>query len=111
MRSHICLLAVLILVLADAGGFPSPAHAGEETLIEKGFNLLYQLKFAEARRPFADWQRENPKDPSSYEALATSYLFIAIRENQEDLARSQLLNLAAHFPENPLFQAELARLN
>jgi hypothetical protein len=68
-------LAVLIVALANAGGFSTPADAGEETLIEKGFNLLYQLKFEEARRQFTDWQQENPKDPLSYEILAASYLF------------------------------------
>lgn len=34
----------------------------------------------------------------------------AMREKQEDLARIQLLDLVAHFPENSLFQQELARL-
>jgi len=33
----------------------------------------------------------------------------ALREKQEDVARIQLLDLAAHFPENPLFQRELSR--
>jgi hypothetical protein len=34
----------------------------------------------------------------------------AIREKREDLARNLLRDLAAQFPENPLFRAELARL-
>lgn len=34
----------------------------------------------------------------------------AIREKQEELARGLLQDLAAQFPENPLYQAELARL-
>ena len=34
----------------------------------------------------------------------------AMREKQEDVARKQLLDLATRFPQNPLFQEELARL-
>jgi hypothetical protein len=34
----------------------------------------------------------------------------AMREKHEEIARTQLLDLAAHFPENPLFREELARL-
>ena len=44
--------------------------------------------------------------------LAEIFLALAaIREKQDDLARSQLRDLALHFPENPLYRAELARLD
>jgi predicted Zn-dependent protease len=35
----------------------------------------------------------------------------ALREKQVDLARIQLQQLVAEFPENPLFASELAKLN
>jgi len=35
----------------------------------------------------------------------------AMRENQQDLARKQLSDLVAQYPDNPLFASELARLN
>jgi hypothetical protein len=75
MSSRISLWVVLVLVLAQKGEFASLAHAGEKTLIENGFNLLYQLKFGEARGQFIDWQRTDPQDPLGYEAVAASYLF------------------------------------
>ncbi len=35
----------------------------------------------------------------------------AMREKQENVARRQLLDLSAHFPDNPLFKQELAHLD
>ena len=76
MRWRRRLLTVPVLALAAIAELLSPpACAGEKPLIEKGFNLLYQLKFEEARRQFMNWQRENPADALSYEAIAASYLF------------------------------------
>jgi hypothetical protein len=75
MRSRVSLLAVYMLAVVAAGEFSPPAYAGEKPPVEKGFNLLYQLKFEEARRQFADWQKDNPQDPLGYEAVAASYLF------------------------------------
>jgi len=75
MRTRISILAVCMLALVIAGEYCSPACAGEKPLVEKGFNLLYQLKFEEARRQFAEWQKNNPQDPLGYEAVAASYLF------------------------------------
>jgi hypothetical protein len=44
-------------------------------------------------------------------AFAEIFLALAaMREKQDDVARNQLLDLVAHYPENPLFQRELARL-
>ena len=43
--------------------------------LKRALISLYQLKFEEARRQFADWQKDNPQDPLGYEAVAASYLF------------------------------------
>lgn len=56
----------------------APADApGETTLtgLDLGFRLLYDLRFAEARNLFGEWQRERPPDPMGYTAEAASYLF------------------------------------
>ncbi|HMD30747.1 MAG TPA: hypothetical protein VKG84_02475 [Candidatus Acidoferrales bacterium] len=49
--------------------------ANPATPVEKGFHLLYQLKFAEARAQFAAWQKQQPDDPLGFSAEAASYLF------------------------------------
>ena len=58
--------------------FKSPSastYSGVKPQVELGFNLLYGLKFSEARNQFADWQRMNAEDPLGYVATAASYLF------------------------------------
>lgn len=46
-----------------------------KTQIECGFNLLYELKFGEARSQFTAWQKMNPDDPLGYVSMAADYLF------------------------------------
>ena len=70
------------LVLAMSA-FGTPGYAGQPTSpiplsgneIETGFNLLYQLKFAEAREQFLRWGQARPDDPMGHVSLAASYLF------------------------------------
>ncbi len=69
------LFVFLIAILALAYAPSYLAQAGEKPQIESGFNLLYELKFGEARKQFSEWQTTNPKDPLGYEAMAASYLF------------------------------------
>ncbi len=64
-----------ILILASAYAPFCQAIAGEKPQIESGFDLLYELKFGEARTQFSEWQRANPADPLGYAAMAASYLF------------------------------------
>jgi hypothetical protein len=47
----------------------------KKTEIENGYNLLYDLKFKEARAQFAAWQEAHPEDPLSDVSIAVSYLF------------------------------------
>jgi hypothetical protein len=56
----------------------SPAAAMQSDTkpqIESGFDLLYSLRFGDARRQFAVWQQMRPSDPFGYIATAASYLF------------------------------------
>jgi tetratricopeptide (TPR) repeat protein len=68
-------LFVSILMMAAFHGRPHQVIAGEKPQIESGFNMLYELKFGEAREQFSEWKRANPTDPLGYAAMAASYLF------------------------------------
>jgi hypothetical protein len=67
-----CLFA--IPTMASTCGASPQLTAWSKPQIESGFNLLYTLRFAEARDRFADWQRTNPGDPVGYAAMAAGYL-------------------------------------
>lgn len=74
MRASRTFFISILLIAAFSG----PAHrviAGEKPQIESGFNLLYELKFGEARKQFSEWKGANPADPLGYAAMAASYLF------------------------------------
>ncbi len=66
---------ISILVIAAFSGTAHQVIAGEKPQIESGFNLLYELKFGEARERFSEWKRANPADPLGFAAMAASYLF------------------------------------
>ena len=71
MRIPALFLTALILLLTKEG------HSWDrpKPQIERGFNLLYELKFEQARSQFTDWQHGNPMDPLGYVAMAAGYLF------------------------------------
>ena len=80
MPRHSYLLALLLL-LSPMVGFAqqapdvdSPAFTSVPE-ISRGFDLLYQQRFAEARETFADWESRNPEEPFGEVAVAASYLF------------------------------------
>ncbi len=64
------LLAALALI-----GSAGAARAEHTPRLDAGFRLLYELRFAEARGQFGEWQKERPGDPFGYTAEAASYLF------------------------------------
>ena len=68
IRGFFWAYALTYLILM-AGNLPA------KTAIENGFDLLYNLKFAEARSQFLDWQQNNPGDPMGDISIAASYLF------------------------------------
>jgi tetratricopeptide (TPR) repeat protein len=51
-----------------------PAFSSDPQL-EKGYRLLYQQKFPEARDIFEKWSAQNPNEPFGQVSLAASYLF------------------------------------
>ena len=80
MPRHSYLLALLLLLspmVAFAQQVPdvdSPAFTSVPE-ISRGFDLLYQQRFADARKTFADWESRNPEEPFGEVAVAASYLF------------------------------------
>ena len=72
---------VLLLLLSPIVGFAREAPDADEPALRTvpelsaGFDLLYELRFAEAREGFTDWESRNPKDPFGEVAVAASYLF------------------------------------
>jgi hypothetical protein len=80
MLRHSYFLALLLLLspivgfARDAPDIDSPAFTTVPEL-RAGFDLLYELRFAEARKAFTDWESRNPEDPFGEVAVAASYLF------------------------------------
>jgi len=79
MKGHLVVLFVMLqgfAVFADQvqGARLGPAFSSDAEL-EKGYNLLYEQRFAEARETFEKWIEENPKEPFGQVSLAASYLF------------------------------------
>src|SRR5579871_2305945 len=67
MRS--ALLSILLCASLQAGTVASP------TLVEQGYQQMYNLDFDGAHRSFADFQRERPEDPLGPVSDAAAYLF------------------------------------
>jgi hypothetical protein len=90
MLRYSCLLALLLLLSPMGSSAPagpdvdSPAFATLPEL-STGFDLLYELRFAEARKTFANWESRNPDQPFGEGAVAASYLF-------EELYRQNVLS-------------------
>lgn len=64
-------LTVILLLL----GCLAPACHAELTLLDVGYRHMYNLRFDEAHRSFAEWQRMNPTDPMGPVSQAAAYLF------------------------------------
>jgi len=58
--------------------------SGAERELDAGFQLLYHLRFNQAREQFTEWQQSHPADPMGPTAEAASYLF-------EELERHNVL--------------------
>jgi tetratricopeptide (TPR) repeat protein len=78
------LLPLLAAVLAGCFFAPPSAPARATPLgpafssdpeLEKGYRLLYQQQFPEARATFEQWIAQNPTEPFGHVSLAASYLF------------------------------------
>jgi hypothetical protein len=70
----VLLLSPSINFARNTPGVESPAFTTVPEL-GAGFDLLYEQKFAEARKAFANWESRNPEQPFGEVAVAASYLF------------------------------------
>jgi hypothetical protein len=68
------LLSPVVDFARETSGVESPAFTTVPEL-SAGFDLLYQQRFAEARKAFASWESRNPEEPFGEVAVAASYLF------------------------------------
>lgn len=96
-QSYFLALLLLLLVLSPTVGLArevpdadSPAFTTVPEL-SRGFDLLYEQRFVEARETFANWESRNPEEPFGEAAVAASYLF-------EELYRQNVLT-SNFFPE------------
>ena len=69
----VAFVALGVCVPAPAASL-GPAFSSVPEL-EKGYDLLYQQKFPEAREVFEKWIEQNPTEPFGQVSLAASYLF------------------------------------
>jgi hypothetical protein len=60
---------------ADDGGAKLTASVMDDPELRGGFQLLYKLKFEEARQRFMKWEQERPAEPSGPAMEAASDLF------------------------------------
>ncbi|MGD0695357.1 MAG: hypothetical protein ABSB82_10950 [Terriglobia bacterium] len=70
---HSFLIRTVFMVVLTAGGMPSRASYAPD--VERGFRLLYEIRFAEARSEFLAWEKEQPTDPLRHAWEAAGYLF------------------------------------
>jgi hypothetical protein len=78
IRSLLCGVLVVVAMQAPAGPAASEQAQAEvfrAPELGTGFHLLYELKTAEARAQFEDWQKSHPEDPLGSASEAASYLF------------------------------------
>ena len=61
---------------------PGNSQTEDRSPIERGFDLLYSLKFAQARDLFAGWKQSHPNDPIGDVSLAAGYLFEEFHQQQ-----------------------------
>jgi hypothetical protein len=61
--------------LRQAASTVGPVQLSNQPEIDAGFQLLYQLKFPEARATFMNWENQHPGEPLGAAAEAASYLY------------------------------------
>jgi hypothetical protein len=71
---------VLLLLLSPMVDFARDVPIDSPALttvpeLSAGFDLLYEQRFTEAREIFASWESRNPEEPFGEVAVAASYLF------------------------------------
>jgi hypothetical protein len=63
------LLSIALLAMAD------PSIATQATLLDAGYQQMYNLEFGAAHQSFHEWSRQHPADPLGPVSDAAAYLF------------------------------------
>jgi hypothetical protein len=71
----LCVALAAVMVDVQASPARSPTDMLHFPELDTGFQLLYQLKFGEARAQFEKWQTSHPEGALGYASEAASYLF------------------------------------
>jgi hypothetical protein len=77
LLSTVMLISVILSASSQAQPAPkpdSPAFASVPEL-QKGYRLLYEQEFPEARQVFQTWAAQNPAEPFGQVSIGASYLF------------------------------------
>jgi hypothetical protein len=74
MGFTLALLIISLVASPHAVSDPPPAFT-EVPQLSKGFDLMYEQKFSEARAQFADWEAQHPDEPFVHAGVAATYLF------------------------------------
>src|SRR5579883_994487 len=69
------VLLILSAVAAPHSLSDPPPAFTEVPQLAKGFDLMYEQRFGEARAQFADWERQHPDEPFVHAGVAATYLF------------------------------------
>lgn len=105
------LFALLVLVLCSGTAFCG------ETLLEQGYKDMYNLRFDEAHRVFAEYQKVEPNDPVGPVSDAAAYLFsefdrLHILQSEFFMEGGDLLESRKRQPDNSVktrFDADLEK--
>jgi len=94
------------------------ASPGAESLLDSGYRDMYNLQFDAAHAAFAEYQRDNPKDPLGAASDAAAYLFsefnrLHILRSEFALKDENFFSAASPLPASPAakqhFEAALVK--
>ncbi len=72
---HILVVGIAFVALCGSAMAQLPQNPAAPTLIETGFQQMYNLRFDEAHKTFAEAAKQNPNDPMVPVSDAAAYLF------------------------------------
>lgn len=76
MSMRLFLAGILTGTFAiSAAAAPNLAEPGVNPVIDHGYREMYDLKFGDAHKTFAQWEHEHPNDPLGPVSNAAAYLF------------------------------------
>lgn len=93
--AHFVRTGMIGVVFACSVALVFASCADGATLLDQGYNDMYNLTFADAHRCFHDWERSHPSDPMGPVSDAAAYLFFEF--DRLKVLRSELFANDAEF--------------